>query len=249
MALLYQVTKALVLPPGIFLLLLAAALIWRRRWPIWLTLILLYLLSTPFVTGILALGLERLPALELARVQQMGADAILVLGGGRQTQAPEYGTDTVGAATLERLRYAARLARTTRLPVMVSGGSPYKEELISEAELGRRVLSEDFGISEVLVEGESPNTRANIALSASKLKQLGYRRLLLVSHAWHLPRAMAECQRIGLEAIAAPMGFYSTNLKLRPIWRLWLPGAKALSQSQILIHEYLGLLWYGLISN
>lgn len=242
----YQFIKALVLPPGLFLVLLALGLKWRWRWPVWMTLVLLSLLSTPFVAGTLALGLETNPALDETRLAQSQAQAILVLGGGRQTQAPEYGADTPGTASMERLRYAARLARQTGLPVMVSGGSPYKEEEISEAELGRRVLEEDFGLKNVLVEGESPDTRTNIRLSAERLKGLGYTRVLLVTHAWHLPRALDECARVGLDAVPAPMGFISTNLALRPAWRQWLPSAKALWESRLLLHEYLGRLWYTL---
>lgn len=246
MTFLYQLIKALVLPPGLFLVLLALALKWRWRWPVWLTLVLLYLLSTPFVAGTLALGLETNLALDETRLAQSQAQAILVLGGGRQTQAPEYGADTPGTASMERLRYAARLARQTGLPVMVSGGSPFREEEISEAELGRRVLEEDFGLKNVLVEGESPDTRTNIRLSAERLKDLGYTRVLLVTHAWHLPRALDECARVGLDAVPAPMGFISTNLALKPAWRQWLPGAKALWESRLLLHEYLGRLWYTL---
>lgn len=189
----YQLVKALVLPPGLFLLLLALSLKWRWRWPLWLSLGLLYLLSTPFVAGTLALGLETNPALAEESLSKSQTQAILVLGGGRQTQAPEYGADTPGTASMERLRYAARLARRTGLPLMVSGGSPFREEKVSEAELGRQVLEEDFGLKEVLVEAESPDTRANIRLSAERLKDLGYTRVLLVTHAWHLPRALDEC--------------------------------------------------------
>lgn len=238
--------KALVLPPGLFLLLLALSLKWRWRWPLWLSLALLYLLSTPFVAGTLALGLETMPALAEESLAHTKAEAILVLGGGRQTQAPEYGADTPGTASMERLRYAARLARRTGLPLMVSGGSPFKEEEISEAELGRQVLEEDFGLKKVLVEAESPDTRANIRLSAERLKDLGYTRVLLVTHAWHLPRALDECTRAGLDAMPAPMGFISTNLALKPAWRQWLPSAKALWESRLLLHEYLGRLWYAL---
>lgn len=246
MVFVYQLAKALLLPPGLILLLLAAGLIWRRRWPLWLALLLLYLFSTPFVAGTLARGLERIPALDEASLAHTGAKAILVLGGGRHTQAPEYGADTPGSASLERLRYAAWLARRTGLPLMVSGGSPYREETLSEAELGRRVLEEDFGLKQVLVEGQSPDTRANIQLSARQLRGLGLERVLLVTHAWHQPRALDECARAGLDAIPAPMGFYSSNLQLKPAWRQWLPSAKALWQSRTLLHEYLGRLWYGI---
>jgi uncharacterized SAM-binding protein YcdF (DUF218 family) len=252
--LVYQAAKALLLPLGLVLLLLLAHLLWptaaksRRLGQAlgWLALLALFLLSTPFVAGTLATGLERIPALDEARILKLlqseaRPEAILVLGGGRHSQAPEYGADVPGTASLERLRYAARLARSTGLPIMVSGGSPYAKEEVSEAELGRRLLQEDYGIEDVLVEGASPNTRANLRLSAARFTELGYRRVFLVTHAWHMPRALAEADRVGLDVIPAPTGFFSTSLNLKPAWRQWLPSTKALHQSQMLIHEYLGL--------
>ena len=51
-----------------------------------------------------------------------GAGAIVILSGGVYVNALEYGSDTVTALTLERLRYGARLHRQTGLPVLVTGG-------------------------------------------------------------------------------------------------------------------------------
>ena len=73
-----------------------------------------------------------------------GAGAIVVLSGGTYISAPEYGSDTVGPWTLERLRYAARLYRQTSLPVLVTGG-PTLGAHSSEAEQMRDALEQDFG--------------------------------------------------------------------------------------------------------
>ena len=51
--------------------------------------------------------------------------AIVILGGGVRRHAAEYGGDTLGQLTLERVRYGARVARLTGLPVLVSGGSVF----------------------------------------------------------------------------------------------------------------------------
>ena len=50
------------------------------------------------------------------------AKAVVILGGGVRRNAPEYGGDTLATLTLERVRYGARVARLTGLPVLVSGG-------------------------------------------------------------------------------------------------------------------------------
>src|SRR5690606_37686745 len=104
------------LPPGIVIVLgfLALLLLPRSRLAAGVLIgsatLALYVLSLP-VTGIaLQQGLgSAFPALPTPDAAlRARADAIVVLGGGRDVAAPEYGGDTVGAATLERLRYAAR---------------------------------------------------------------------------------------------------------------------------------------------
>jgi uncharacterized SAM-binding protein YcdF (DUF218 family) len=57
------------------------------------------------------MALGRTSPLDLAQVSN--AQAIVILGGGVRREAPEYGGATLGGITLERVRYGARLARTT----------------------------------------------------------------------------------------------------------------------------------------
>ena len=78
-----------------------------------------------FRHGSVADGLLRLvddspPPVTLA--QARSAQAIVILGGGVRRNAPEYGGDTVGRLTLDRVRYGAFVARATGLPVLVTGG-------------------------------------------------------------------------------------------------------------------------------
>ena len=84
-----------------------------RRWPrsghalAWLALIALATLSTPVVGDRLAATLEsREPPLGDAAASASGAQAIVILGGGRNRGALEYGGETVRDATLARLRTA-----------------------------------------------------------------------------------------------------------------------------------------------
>ena len=125
--------KALVLPP-LGPLLLAAAGLWmtvRRprlgRLVAWTGIVLLFALSTPMVAyGLLTL-VDRSPPLDLQRARD--AQAIVILGGGVRRHAAEYGADTLGELTLERVRYGARVARLTGLPVLVTGGVVFDAEL------------------------------------------------------------------------------------------------------------------------
>ena len=126
-----KLLTALILPPT-SLLLLALLGLWMmraksRRWRdggfvlAILSVVSLLLFNTPLVSRALVAPLEPYPPITAAQLQQV--QALVILGGGTYYAAPEYGGDTVGRGTLERIRYGAHLARQTRLPLLVTGGA------------------------------------------------------------------------------------------------------------------------------
>lgn len=236
---------ALLLPP-LNILLLAAGGGWllSRRPRLGKALLatafaLLWLLSTPWLAeGGLSWLESRVPPLG-----KQPAEAIVVLGGGSYFQAPEWdGQNTVSRDTLLRLRYAAHLQRQTGQPILVSGGAPLGNG-DSEAAQMQQVLTQELHVPVRWQETRSRNTYENALLSAPILHAAGIRRIYLVSHAWHLPRAVAIFQRAGFEVVPAPTAFttrYDTTLLT------FLPSAEALEKSRIVGHELIGLGWYWL---
>jgi uncharacterized SAM-binding protein YcdF (DUF218 family) len=246
---LYQLLKALLLPPGSLILLLLLALANPQRRLLLLILILFYLLSSPFVVARLSRPLEDFAALSMQQLRDSRAQAIVVLSGGRHNAADEYAGDTVGSSTLERLRYAAWLHRRSGLPVIVSGGSPFRRETPAEAQLAAAVLTNEFGVEQVLQEGASANTRQNARLTLDLLQQRQIRRIVLVTHAWHMPRALQAFAHGTVHITPAATGFYHRSVAaLQPAYRQWLPDTRALLQSRRVLHEYLGQAWYGLLN-
>ena len=148
---------------------------------------LLWLLSTPYFAEALLHGLEGEPY--VTDTKKPLADAIVVLGGGTHFHAREYGGDTVNKDTLERLRFAAKLHRETGKPILVTGGAPRGNSL-SEAEQMKQVLEHEFNVPVQWTEGASDNTLENARLSRQLLNQAGISRIYLVTHAWHMPRAV-----------------------------------------------------------
>lgn len=204
---------------------------------------LLWLASTPyFAEGALHLLEARTVALGS---QHRQADVIVILGGGTYFHAPEYaGQDTVGEATLQRLRYGARLQRETGKPVLVSGGKPLGNHL-SEARQMRAALEQDFRVPVRWMEETSDNTFKNARHSFRMLQTQGIHRIYLVTHAWHMPRAADVFRRSGFEVVEAPTAFttrYQTDLLT------FVPRAEALRDSKIFMHEVIGLAWYRLKS-
>lgn len=245
-----RIVESLVLPPGLIVaLLLAALLAWRlrrlARTLVLLALAILYLASIPASANWLVDSLEqRHRAVAPDARQTRGAGAIVVLGAGRYPDAPEYGGDTVSARALVRLRYAASLHRRTGLPILVTGGAAMGQP-VPEAQLLQQTLAQDFAITDVWTESRSRTTAENARLSAAVLAQHGVTRVLLVTHALHMARAEAVFRRAGVDVIAAPTAFHRRHPLDRGV-SAWLPRIDALRRTSQALHEYLGMLWYGL---
>ena len=115
--LLRAIAKALLLPPTGLLLLALIGLALIRKHPrggrllATASVLTLLALSTPIVAGALVRLLDDSPPIDLALVKN--AQAIVIPGGGVRLNALEYGGDTLGRLTLERVRYGARLSKQT----------------------------------------------------------------------------------------------------------------------------------------
>jgi uncharacterized SAM-binding protein YcdF (DUF218 family) len=235
----------LLLPPGILLLLAASGALLALRHPrlgrnlVWLAMILLYVLSTQYVANQLLQTLEPAASNPLA---DRTAQAIVVLGGGTYFAAPEYGADTVTPEVVSRLRFAAHLNRASKKPILVAGGAP-EGNATAEAVLMQRVLTQDFRVPVTWVEDKSENTLQNARLSRLLLEPAGIRRIMLVTHAWHMPRARLAFEHAGFSVVPAAVE-YATRYRLTVLQ--FLPRADALRDSSRFFHEILGIAWYRL---
>lgn len=248
-----KIAGLLLTPPGLILLIALLGVLFLLRWRwlgralIGLSLVLLFILSLPLTGRALIAPLETAAPLPTAALSpdeaRKQAGAIVVLGGGRYAQAPEYGdTDTVSEAALARLRYAAWLHRRTGLPILISGGAPFGEDA-PEALLMQESLENDFQIRPRWAEIRSRNTQENAAFSKEILAAAGIRRIYLVTHAWHMPRAQWAFVNAGFDVVPAPMGFTTLGKGEREGLG-YLPSARGLKLSSRALHERLGLVWY-----
>jgi uncharacterized SAM-binding protein YcdF (DUF218 family) len=236
--------SAFLVPPLNFLLLGVIGLLCIRSRPslakflISLSLVSQYLFSAPWFTLNLLKLIEPPPLTKLESSNR--AQAIVVLGAGTYLRAPDYGGDTVNRLGLEHVRYAARLYRATQKPILVSGGKPQGSQL-SEAAQMTAVLVDDFKVPVKWEEAISNTTYENAKFSHEILKSAGINRIYLVTHAWHMRRAVFAFESAGFSVIPAPTGFAS--MPLDPLER-YLPSAQGLFASCIFMHEVLGWLWY-----
>jgi uncharacterized SAM-binding protein YcdF (DUF218 family) len=138
--------------------------------------------------------------------------------------------------TLERLRGGAALHRRTGLPILVTGGvlAPGDPPL---AQLMAQSLAEDFATPARWVEARAMNTAQNARWSAELLGAEGITSALVVSHAWHLPRAMDAFAGGALTVTPAPLQIHRVSLS-----RLadWLPRPDHLAESWYALREWAG---------
>ncbi len=238
-------------PPGILIVFMVVGLLLQIRWRITGIVVVALSIGALYVMSLPGMGVAALASLERAHVpvavlttKDMPGkpQAIVVLGGGRYTAALEYDGDTVNSNSLERVRYAAHLARRTGLPILASGGAPFGEGL-SEALLMARVLEQEFGIKPRWLEEQSRTTRENAEMSRSILRRERIERVYVVTHAWHMPRAMYAFSTAGVDAVPAPFGFHMLSAADRT-YLGFLPTSKGLRMTGIAIRERIGLLWY-----
>jgi len=248
-----QFIKAIIFPPGVFVILIIVSLwllkhnVLAARRLLIATAVSLYLLSLPLVAEILMTPLEPYPALTARAIKDSPAKAIVVISAGRFDQQAEYdNTDISGDNSFGRLRYAALLHKKSTLPILISGGLADNN---SEA-LGvilARDLADNFSIRAKWQETNSRNTAENAQFSYQILKKEGIKDIFLVSDAWHMRRAVAIFEKQGFNVTAAPTRFQGLNknsleLELAHI----LPSSRTLVKSYFALHEMIGFLWYKL---
>lgn len=244
--------KQWLMPPGLLLLMLLAAWWLRKSWPRTARLFFigglggLWLMSLPVAMQHLAGRIETVPPLAMNEWAGLAgrADAIVVLGSGRERGDPAWGgQDQPTGVALERMRYAAQLAKASGLPLLTTGGLHYGAPP-SEARLMADSLQRDFGVPVRWLEEESRTTWENAELSAAILLPQGVKRVVVVTQAWHMQRSVWSFQRAGFEVVGAPVGFMGID-NGRPFGG-WVPDSKAVWQNGQLFNEVAGLIGYRL---
>lgn len=240
-----NVIALLLLPPFNVILLGTAGILLLKWWPkmgwflLAVSLALLYVLSSPFFAERMLQKLE-VPPVSVPLDNRI--QAIVVLGSSSYLDAPEYGGDTVTRLGLERIRYAAWLHRNTGKPILASGGSPFAGRS-SEASQMKAALEKEFQVPVRWTEGASGNTRENAYKSFAVLKKEGIRNIALITHAWHMPRAMREFEHAGFEVTPAGTSY---TIRHKTDFLAFIPTAAALQKSSWFFHEIIGMAWYGL---
>lgn len=192
----------------------------------------------------LVLPLEQRFGSHVPKPPQSGITGIIILGGF------EDGWVTAGRGGLalneaaERLTESLRLAR--QLPnakIVFTGGVG---DLFAGADAGAamRKYLEDSGIAanRIVIEKDSRDTYENAVFTRKLLNPNPEDRWLLVTSAYHMPRAVGAFRRVGFDVIPFPVDFRTRDTRdlLRPFGNV----AAGLQRADLAVKEWLGLVAY-----
>ena len=253
---LFWLKKALTLPflPLYFSLfagLIGTVLLWSKRQKTGRVLVTAAVLTLVVFTnkGVALLLLAPLetqyaaiPEAQVARnlpVQVLACHTIVVLGGGHSDTTELSRVNQLSTSSLSRLTEAVRLARLLPDAKLIVSGYNGPNHLSHAQILAEAALSLGVAPDRIVRLDTTRDTDDEARELAQRLKGEPF---LLVTSAWHMPRAMALCEKVGSHPVAAPADFM-----LRPGadtgWSLLAWDIGALERCTKAIHERLGLLW------
>lgn len=242
--------KLLILPPTSLILLALLGWIIALRYRrtgltiILLSLVVTWLLMLPITAHWLSWQMRPdQPVPTLSELRAGGAEAIVILGAGRDRRLPEYFyQDQLSWETFQRLRYGATLHQQLGLPILATGGLATDTQP-SEAELTARTLASYFNITPRWLEPHSANTSQNARFSRNILAAEGIDAIILVTDILHIPRAQRAFTQAGFTVTAAPVSLNYGPPFLNTVKDL-LPSPQAFKLSHGVFYEWLGRLWY-----
>jgi len=171
------------------------------------------------------------------------AQAIVVLGGDiRAGDGSAAIPDRLGALSFERVGYAAAASRQLHLPVAVTGGA-IDDAHQSEGALMKAALESQFGVPVAWSEERSRTTMENALYTARLLLPARIATVVLVTHAWHLPRALWTFRHAGFTPLPWPAPRTAQRLDRVSDF---LPSTGALVDSFNALHELIGSIYYRL---
>ena len=173
------------------------------------------------------------------------AGAIVLLSGDIGIPLPPRVESQLGG---NRVLHAFRLYRAGKAKLIVaSGGNVFHQSRVKAEAVYISDILKEWGVPEsaILVERHSRNTHENALETQKILNEHQIDRILLVTDAFHMPRAFSTFQRTGLEVVASPSGYRVAEYQ-KPVLLDWWPSVTKLHLAHLLMHEKLGILVYRL---
>ncbi len=243
-------------PAGLSCVLLVASFIlWKNR-PntsrrlVLAAFLLLFTFGNRWISMSIVRSLEQryLPKAEYPR-----SDVAVILGGG--TDAPQYPRSTVevnGAG--DRVIYGVKLYKDGVVDkLIVTGGTAaWQGDYRTSPAQDMMSLLILMGVpqEDIILEPDSLNTYEDAQFSAEIIRDQGFKKVILVTSALHMPRSVKLFTNLGVEVTPAPVDYTITDQEWRELWTVTpenilinlLPTSGSLKSTTSSMKEYIGMI-------
>ncbi|MBN2575123.1 MAG: YdcF family protein [Deltaproteobacteria bacterium] len=236
-----------VLPLAWVVALLVLGIVRKRRWPLVAALAVLYVASMPVVGNGLFRWLESShPPIPVDAVEP--ADAIVPLGGIFGPATPEGFLPNLAEGS-DRLEAGILLWQKKKAPTLVftSGRIPWaKQDEVEGARALRFAGARGIPTDRIVLTGEVGNTVDEARAVAALVRERGWRKIILVTSAWHLRRAARTFRKASVDFVPFPVDFQIDRRS--PLTLLdFLPRAEGLRFTEAALREWYGIAFYALL--
>jgi uncharacterized SAM-binding protein YcdF (DUF218 family) len=239
----------LCLPVALSLSLLAIALRRNRSLVIAITILVLVFLGSPAVANFLMSSLEdRYPYRPVADCPQ--SDAVFVFGGMLGPRDRADGSIAWNEAA-ERFDRAVQIVKWGKAPLLVlSGGAERYSDAGDEGELLKKeAMNRGLAPDEILVTQIANNTEQEARVLCRLVALQHWKKILIVTSAFHMARAMQLSEQCPAQLIAVPVAYQTPDPRTSWAYRrleYYIPQAEGLSTAERALREYLGISFYSI---
>jgi uncharacterized SAM-binding protein YcdF (DUF218 family) len=219
--------------------------VWRKTWrelalPGLAWLLLTVMSCTPMASLLMAALEKKYPPVDMAALPV--ADAIVCLGGGAEPSLVEP-TGLHLKSGADRLSTALFLLAQAKAPILVLGGGGYEEAGVMHSEADQVVEGlKKAGINTAAMRslGVCADTHDEAHKMAEWMKEKDWKRVLLVTSAYHMPRSVGTFEKAGVSVLAVPCNYVSSVHRVGDLQWLHLPHSDAFSVFGGWFHELIG---------
>jgi uncharacterized SAM-binding protein YcdF (DUF218 family) len=201
-----------------------------------------FIISTPFLPKIIIKSLEsQYPQLTDSNIKTLHNSCnIIVLGSGLTDDKNLSPNNQLNSIGLSRLVEGIRIHRMIPDSKLILSGYGGRSELSNALVYYRTALIMGIDSASMVIQSLPSNTRME---AEEYVKNFGTEnKLIVVTSANHMPRAIMLFHKVGIDAIAAPANFFLKYGSHKYPWR-WIPSSENVVIMEAAIHEELGILW------
>ena len=235
---------SLLLPPGIFFVLLASLIfiLWKQNKKIAKALAVVTLVFYFCSTGLVAESLVRSLESRYIPPSEVSGDVVIMLGGGATVDTPDVtGKGQLSSHASNRLLTTALLQKKLNVPIILAGGQVYADSG-AEAVIAKRILI-GLGIAEnkIFIDDKSLNTKQNAENVGKIINEQNFSKPILVTSAFHMERSVLNFHKAGLAVLPYPADYMANINGGEFYFAKILPSSGALDGTVIVCREWLGI--------